>query len=75
MIFNGICFVLFGQNEYFAGYKQAQRREDDIAIVNAGLRVQFEDNTNIIQDVAFSFGGMAPVTVMATKAMKTLVGK
>ena len=32
------------QAEFFAGYKQAHRKEDDIAIVNAGIRVYFDDN-------------------------------
>ena len=32
---------LYWQDEYFYGYKQAYRREDDIATVNAGIRVVF----------------------------------
>lgn len=63
------------QNEYFGGYKQANRREDDIAIVNAGFRVLFEDNTNVIKEMAMAFGGMAPTTVMAVKTMKEVVGR
>ncbi|XP_052058893.1 xanthine dehydrogenase/oxidase-like isoform X1 [Mytilus californianus] len=63
------------KNEYFGGYKQANRREDDIAIVNAGFRVLFEDNTNVIKEMAMAFGGMAPTTVMAVKTMKEVVGR
>ncbi|CAG2255817.1 XDH [Mytilus edulis] len=63
------------KNEYFGGYKQANRREDDIAIVNAGFRVLFEDNTNTIKEMAMAFGGMAPTTVMAVKTMKEVVGR
>ena len=66
---------LYLQDEYFYGYKQAYRREDDIATVNAGIRVLFEDNSNIIKEMAFGYGGMAPITVMATKTMAAIVGK
>ncbi|XP_062598165.1 xanthine dehydrogenase/oxidase-like, partial [Saccostrea cucullata] len=63
------------QNEYFFGYKQANRREDDIAIVNAGIQVQFEPSSNNIKGMRLAFGGMAPTTVMATKAMKNCIGR
>ena len=63
------------QTEYFGGYKQANRREDDIAIVNAGIRVLFEPNTNVVKEMALAFGGMAITTVMATTAMKKVVGR
>lgn len=63
------------QDEFFYGYKQANRREDDIAIVNAGIQVQFEPNSNVIKGMRLAFGGMAPITVMATTAMKNCVGR
>ncbi|XP_035686516.1 xanthine dehydrogenase/oxidase-like [Branchiostoma floridae] len=62
------------ENEYFLAYKQARRRDDDIAIVNAAFRVQFEEGTNVIKDVALSFGGMAPTTVMARNTANSLIG-
>ena len=63
------------QNEYFCGYKQAHRREDDIAIVNAGMRVVLNDEENIIEQLTLSFGGMSPHTVMATSTAEQLMGK
>ncbi|KAI0235300.1 Xanthine dehydrogenase/oxidase [Lamellibrachia satsuma] len=63
------------QNEYFYGYKQAHRREDDIAIVNAGMRVVLNDEENVIEQLTLSFGGMSPHTVMATSTAKQLIGK
>ena len=60
---------------YFYGYKQAHRREDDISIVNAGIRVLFEEDSNVIKEIALAFGGMAPTTVMATTTMAAAVGK
>ena len=55
-------------------FKQARRREDDIAIVNTGMRVLFDKETQI-QDCSFSFGGLAPTTVMAMKTVKGLTGR
>ena len=43
------------QLEYFGGYKQAHRKEDDIAIVNAGMRVSFEEDTNKVCYFIFHF--------------------
>ncbi|CAG0907168.1 unnamed protein product, partial [Darwinula stevensoni] len=47
-------------DEVFKGYKQARRREDDIAIVNAGMFVQFHPGSRKVKDIRLSFGGMAP---------------
>jgi len=64
------------QNEYFEGYKQSPRRDDDIATVNAGMRVLFEDNNSIIiKDMTLCFGGMAPTTVVAAETAKQLIGR
>ena len=64
----------FSQNEFFAGYKQAHRRDDDIAIANSGMKITLDEN-NIIQHAAFAFGGMAPFTVMALKTMSGVIGR
>ena len=62
-------------DEVFKGYKQARRREDDIAIVNAGMFVQFQSGSRKVKDIRLSFGGMAPTTVMATRTRNGLIGK
>ena len=59
-------------------YKQARRRDDDIAIVNAGLRVELQETADsnwTVKDCGLSYGGMAPVTVLAKKTMQALVGR
>lgn len=61
--------------EYFDGFKQAHRRDDDISIVNAGMRVLFDQGSNVIKEIFLAFGGMAPITVLATKTMSALIGK
>ena len=69
------CF----KDEYVFAFKQARRREDDIAIVNTGMKVMLEKQGNVsswkIKDCSFSFGGMAPTTVMALKTIKGLNGR
>lgn len=65
------------QNEYVYSYKQARRREDDIAIVNAGMRVVLQPAEPhwIVQQCCFSYGGMSYITVMAKKTQQALVGR
>ncbi|KAI0229746.1 Xanthine dehydrogenase/oxidase [Lamellibrachia satsuma] len=63
------------ENEYFEGYKQAHRRQDDIAIVNAGMRVLLEDEGDVIKELSLSYGGMDAHTVMVTSTAGSLVGK
>ncbi|XP_064622237.1 xanthine dehydrogenase/oxidase-like [Lineus longissimus] len=63
------------EDEYFFGYKQAHRKEDDIAIVNAGMRVLFEGSTPVIKELSVAYGGMAPITVMAVNTMQKANGR
>ena len=60
-------------DEYFLAYKQSRRRHDDIAIVNAAFGVKIQNHS--ITDASLNVGGMAPYTIMATKAAQGLVGK
>lgn len=60
--------------QYVKAFKQAKRREDDISIVTAAINVEFEDNTNVIKYINLAFGGMAPVTKIATKTGEALKG-
>ncbi|KPI92785.1 Xanthine dehydrogenase [Papilio xuthus] len=60
--------------QYVKAYKQAKRREDDISIVTAAINVEFEANSDIIKNINMAFGGMAPVTKIATKSSQSLVG-
>ncbi|KAF2368635.1 Aldehyde oxidase/xanthine dehydrogenase molybdopterin binding [Trinorchestia longiramus] len=61
------------QNEYFQGFKQARRRDDDIAIANAGLCVSLEDD--VVTSVMLAFGGVAPKTVLASNTMQLMKGR
>ncbi|CAI5770855.1 dehydrogenase oxidase [Podarcis lilfordi] len=63
------------KGEYFSAFKQASRREDDIAIVTCGMRVLFQEGTDQVQDIKLSYGGMAPTTVLAVKTCQELIGR
>lgn len=56
-------------------YKQSKRRDDDITIVNMALNTIFETGTDTIKKLDISFGGVAPVTVLAHKTCKSMVGR
>lgn len=60
--------------EYFRAYKQSKRKDDDIAIVNAALRVSLSE-TNDVLSASLVYGGMAPMTVSAKKAELYIIGK
>eukprot|EP00795_Rhopilema_esculentum_P016010 gene16010-7346_t len=60
-------------NEYFQAYKQAKRRDDDIAIVNAAFRMVVEGA--LVKDATFCYGGLAPTSKLALKTMELLQGK
>lgn len=62
------------KGEYMRAYKQAKRKDDDIAIVNAALRVLLDDS-NHVRNSSLVYGGMAPVTIAARNAMTYLEGK
>ena len=58
-------------------YKQSRRRQDDIAIVNAGMRVLLEPSSPhcTVRECSLCYGGMNYMTVMAKKTQQALVGK
>lgn len=62
------------ENEYCMAYKQAKRRDDDIAIVTAGFRVVLNQD-QVVQDCSFAFGGMGPYTIDAQESKREFIGK
>lgn len=62
-------------DQYFLAYKQAKRRDDDIAIVNMALNVTFQTRKDVIVNIHIAFGGMAPTVVMAPQTCQQLIGK
>ncbi len=62
------------KRDFLRAYKQAKRKDDDIAIVNAALRVSL-DEAHTVESVSLIYGGMAPTTVAAKEAINYLNGK
>ncbi|KAI1969530.1 hypothetical protein LOZ51_003131 [Ophidiomyces ophidiicola] len=62
------------KGEYLRAYKQAKRKDDDIAIVNAALRVTLDDS-EVVTSVNLVYGGMAALTISARNAEAFLIGK
>ncbi|XP_056392524.1 aldehyde oxidase-like isoform X2 [Hyla sarda] len=63
------------KGDHVLAIRQAQRRENALPIVVAGMKVQFEDNTDIIKTIRIFFGGLGATTVSAKKTSQKLVGK
>jgi xanthine dehydrogenase/oxidase len=66
--------ILAEKGEFFRAYKQAKRKDDDIAIVTGSLRVKLDDDGEVTE-CNLIYGGMAAMTVAAKSAMEYLVGK
>ncbi|KAJ4371997.1 hypothetical protein N0V83_003770 [Neocucurbitaria cava] len=60
--------------EVLKAYKQAKRKDDDIAIVTAAFRVRL-DSEGLVEDSSIVYGGMAPMTKESPKTQKALLGK
>ncbi|KMT14477.1 hypothetical protein BVRB_4g072500 [Beta vulgaris subsp. vulgaris] len=63
--------------EFVKEFKQAHRRDDDIALVNAGMRVHLEkkDEEWLVSDASIVYGGVAAVSFLASKTKEFLIGK
>jgi len=65
--------------EFLSVFKASRRKDDDIAIVTAAIRIVlarssgFEPGWNI-SDISFSFGGVAEATTSAKNAERSLIG-
>uniref|UniRef100_A0A8C3E0C3 Aldehyde oxidase 1 n=1 Tax=Corvus moneduloides TaxID=1196302 RepID=A0A8C3E0C3_CORMO len=63
------------QGEYVSAFRQAPRRENALPITNAGMRVLFEEGTDIIKDLSIFYGGAVSTTVCAKQTCWTLIGR
>ncbi|KAM4711210.1 xanthine dehydrogenase/oxidase [Anableps anableps] len=61
--------------QFISAFKQSPRREDDISTVTAAMSAIFSPGTDIVKDLKLSYGGMAPVTVLAKKTANRLLGR
>eukprot|EP00442_Polarella_glacialis_P052829 CAMPEP_0115055184 /NCGR_PEP_ID=MMETSP0227-20121206/4513_1 /TAXON_ID=89957 /ORGANISM="Polarella glacialis, Strain CCMP 1383" /LENGTH=612 /DNA_ID=CAMNT_0002439751 /DNA_START=45 /DNA_END=1879 /DNA_ORIENTATION=+ len=65
-----------GAFEFVKSFKQAKRRDDDISIVNACIRILLKPSSSgwTVEKVSTGFGGMAPTTVRASRMEAVLEG-
>ncbi|XP_030901677.2 aldehyde oxidase isoform X1 [Melopsittacus undulatus] len=63
------------KGEYVCAFRQAPRRENALPITNAGMRVLFEEGTDIIKDLSIFYGGAASTTVCAKQTCSALTGR
>ncbi|XP_045723432.1 aldehyde oxidase [Mirounga angustirostris] len=61
--------------EFVSGFRQAQRQQNALAIVNSGMRVIFGEGGGIIRELSISYGGVGPTTVCAKNSCQELVGR
>ena len=65
------------ENEQFIAFKQARRRDDDIAIVNGAFFFELEESEpgmNTIKNARMAFGGMDATTKMANTTSSSMIG-
>lgn len=66
--------VTAAKGEFYRTYKQAKRKDDDIAIVTSAMRVKLDD-AGVVQETNLIYGGLAAMTVSAKSAESYLVGR
>ncbi|KAF7474751.1 Hypothetical predicted protein [Marmota monax] len=59
---------------FVSGLRLGQRQENAFAIVNAGMSVKFEDNTNTVRELQMFFGSVCPTVLSASQTCRRLVG-
>uniref|UniRef100_A0A0G2K1Z5 Aldehyde oxidase 3 n=1 Tax=Rattus norvegicus TaxID=10116 RepID=A0A0G2K1Z5_RAT len=60
--------------EFVSAFRQAPRQQNAFAIVNAGMRVAFKEDTNTITDLSILYGGIG-ATVVSAKSCQQLIGR
>ncbi|NP_001265709.1 aldehyde oxidase 4 [Cavia porcellus] len=63
------------QWQFVSGLRQAQRQENAMAIVNAGMSVRLEDGSSTIRDLQVFYGGIGPTVLSASRTCGQLVGR
>ncbi len=59
--------------EFVEAYKQARRREDDVAIANSAMRVLLDESHKIVE-ISILYGGVNRKVIAATKTEQALLG-
>lgn len=72
-VLSRVRMPLPGPNTHVRAYKVSKRRELDISVVSAGLRVDVQGG--VVTRAVLAYGGMAAVTARASRAEAALTGQ
>ncbi|XP_051009811.1 aldehyde oxidase 3 [Acomys russatus] len=61
--------------EFVSAFRQAPRHQNALAVVNAGMRVVFKENTSTVTDLSILYGGIGTTVVSANKSCQQLIGR
>uniref|UniRef100_A0A8C0CEC5 Aldehyde oxidase 1 n=1 Tax=Balaenoptera musculus TaxID=9771 RepID=A0A8C0CEC5_BALMU len=61
--------------EFVSAFRQAQRQQNTLAIVNSGMRVFFGGGDGIIRELSIAYGGVGPTTICAKNSCQKLIGR
>ncbi|XP_053452272.1 aldehyde oxidase isoform X3 [Nycticebus coucang] len=61
--------------EFVSAFRQAQRHQNALAIVNSGMRVFFGERDGIIRELSILYGGVGPSTICAKNSCQKLIGR
>uniref|UniRef100_A0A9L0JQV5 aldehyde oxidase n=1 Tax=Equus asinus TaxID=9793 RepID=A0A9L0JQV5_EQUAS len=61
--------------EFVSAFRQAQRQQNALAIVNSGMRVFFGEGGGIIRELSIAYGGVGPTTICAKNSCQKLIGR
>ncbi|KAB1279006.1 Aldehyde oxidase 1 [Camelus dromedarius] len=61
--------------EFVSAFRQAQRQQNALAIVNSGMRVFFGGGDGIIRELSISYGGVGPTTICTENSCQKLIGR
>ncbi|KAJ8247098.1 hypothetical protein GJAV_G00258700 [Gymnothorax javanicus] len=60
--------------EFISAFRQAQRREFAFSIVNAGMKVVFNEDSDVVQSLSIYYGGVGPTLVKAEHTCEEIAG-
>uniref|UniRef100_A0A671SPA3 Aldehyde oxidase 6 n=1 Tax=Sinocyclocheilus anshuiensis TaxID=1608454 RepID=A0A671SPA3_9TELE len=63
------------QNEIVHAFRHAPRKESALATVNAGMRVWFNENSNVVKEISIYYGGVGATILSAERACQQIVGR
>lgn len=61
--------------EFVSAFRQAQRQQNALAIVNSGMRVLFREGGGVIEELSILYGGVGSTIISAKNSCQRLIGR